>query len=127
LPISKDDAENNLDAFLQKHGREGFLKLFLTNYLQELVLLYLHSRPRKESDDTSSLFYVNFRGQSYTTSQIDEFKRRLRGECATRAQHIVDNVKDSGFLERLAEDPARNPQVPKELEVAFRSIIKEIA
>lgn len=126
MPISKDDAENNLNEFLKRYGRDGFLKLFLTNYLQELVLLYLHSRPRKESDDTSSLLYVNFRGQSYTNSQIDDFKKRLRQECATRAEQIVDTVTTSGLLDRLAEDPSENPQVSQELEVAFRSIIKGI-
>lgn len=126
MPISKDDVEHNLKEFLQKYGREGFIKLFLTNYLQELVLLYLHSRPRKESDDTSSLIYVNFRGRNYTSAQIDDFKKRLRQECATRAEQIVGRIRNSGLLERLSEDPSKDPQVSQELEAAFRSIIKEI-
>src|SRR5207247_114895 len=122
MPTSKDDAEHNLDQFLKRYGREGFLELFLTNYLQELVLLNLHSRPRKESDSTSSLIYVNFRGQSYTTLQIDEFKKRLRKECADRAKQIVSKVRNSGLLERLTQDPSENPQISDELELAFRSI-----
>lgn len=126
MPISKEDAEHNLNEFLQRYGREGFLKLFLTNYLQELVLLYIHSRPRKESDDTSSLIYVNFRGRNYTTAQVDDFKKQLRQECAARAEQIVGRARNSGLLERLTEDPLMDPQVSQELETAFRSIIKEI-
>lgn len=126
MPISPDDAQRNLNQFIEKYGREGFLKLFLANYLQELVLLNIHSRPRKGNDDTSALFYLNYRGESYTASQVENFKKRLRKECASRAEEIVRAAKESGLLDKLTEDPSQTPGISEQLEAAFRSIIKEI-
>ena len=125
MPIQKDDAEQNLKQFLAKYGREGFLKLFLTNYLFEMLLFYLHSKPRKERDDTSYSLYVNPKGQTYSNEQIDSFKSRLRKECANRAESIVKTSKELGLLERLGEDPTKDPEISELLQQAFDSIIKE--
>lgn len=43
MTTSKADAERNLKEFLDKYGREGFLRLLLTNYLFELAMYYLHT------------------------------------------------------------------------------------
>jgi len=126
MPTTKDQAKDNLDQFFGKYGKEGFLQLFLTNYLQELVLLYLHSKPRAESDDTSSLLYADSTGKPYSTTQVDAFKTRLRKECGRRAAAIVKIAKDSGLLERLSEDPTSNPHILAEVEVAFRGIVEEL-
>jgi hypothetical protein len=100
--------------------------LFLTNYLFELILMYLHSKPRNEKDDTSYLFYVNFRGESYSADQIDNFKAALKKECARRAVYIVKIAKESGLLERLGEDPTKDPRISEQLDQVFGSIVKEI-
>ena len=127
MPITKEVAERNLDQFTEKYGQEGFLKLFLTNYLFELVLLYLQSKPRKRDvDDTSYLFYVNFQGESYSTEQMDSFKTRLRKECAVRADSILKADKEFESLKYLVKDPTKNPEIYEYLGRAFDSLIKEI-
>jgi len=62
----------------------------------------------------------------YTADQIDDFRKKLRLECAARAEQVVGNVRDSGLLERLGQDPSKNPEISRDLEAAFRSIIREI-
>lgn len=126
MTLTEDDVTRNLNQFMEKYGQEGFLRLLFTNYLYELILLNLHSKPRKEKNDTSHLLYFNFRGKAYPPDQVDSFKLSLKKECANRADSIVRTAKESGLLQHLTEDPSRHPGISRSLEHAFKAIIKEI-
>lgn len=124
---SKIDAESNIQKFLRRHGREGFLELFLTNYLFELVMYYLRSEKNPSAqirEDTSYTFYVGGREQAYSPEQIEEFKRDLRAECRKRAILIVAEIKEMKLLERLTEDVMAEPEVAKLVQRAFKSITR---
>lgn len=122
---SKTDAESNIQHFIKTHGREGFLELFLTNYLFELVMYYLHSEKNPSAqirEDTSYTFYVGAREQAYSSEQIEEFKRDLRAECRKKARLIVERLKEMKLLERLSKDVMAEPEVAKLVQRAFGSI-----
>jgi hypothetical protein len=119
-------AEQNVNEFIKKHGKEGFLKLFFTNYLHELVQYYLHSRGKK-GEDTGLLFYVNFRGRAYSPQELDHFRNDLRRACGEKATQIVQKIKELGILERLGEDPLADPKISRILADSLDEIIKELA
>lgn len=124
---SKTIAESNIQEFLEKHGREGFLELFLTNYLFELVMYYLHSEKNPSAqirEDTSYTFYVGGRERAYSPEQIEKFKQNLRAECRKKAKVIVERLKKMKLLERLPKDIMAEPEVAKLVQNAFRSITK---
>lgn len=125
--MSKPSAENNIKEFLDKHGREGFLQLFLTNYLFELIMFYLHSEKNPSAqirEDTSYVFYGGGRERAYSSEQIEEFKRDLRAECKKKAEGIVEKLKEMKILGRLTDDVMKEPEVTKLVQKAFKSIIK---
>lgn len=124
---NKTDAESNIQEFLKKHGREGFLELFLTNYLFELVMYYLHSEKNPGAqvlEDTSYTFYAGGREQVYPPEQIEKFKRDLRAECRKKATLIIETLRKMQLLERLTEDVMAEPEVAKLVEKAFKSITR---
>jgi len=126
MTTNKSIAEKNLKEFLEKRGREGFLKLLLKNYLYELAMYYLHSGTRKPavSEDTGYQFYVNGTGKAYSPRQIDKFKRDLESECLRKAGQIVAEIKRLGVLESIDRDFLTNPKVAKLVQEAFENIMK---
>jgi hypothetical protein len=126
MTTNKSIAEKNLKEFLEKQGREGFLKLLLKNYLYELAMYYLHSGTRKPavSEDTGYQFYVDGAGRAYNPTQIEKFKRDLESECLRKASQIVEEVKRLGIIENIDKDFLANPNVAKLVHEAFDNIMK---
>lgn len=127
MVTNKSSAESNLREFFEKHGREGFLKLLLTNYLFELAMYYLHSEKNpaaQVSEDTSYRFYVDGRERVYPPEQIERFKRDLRAECKKKATLVVETLRKMGLIERLSEDVMAEPKVSELVQKAFESITK---
>lgn len=122
---SKTDAEAKLQQFLSKHGREGFLKLLLTNYLFELAMYYLHSEKNPAAqirEDTGYRFYVDSQEKVYPPEEIERFKNDLRAECKKKAAVIVANLRKMEILDKLGEDITQNPAVVELVQKAFESI-----
>ena len=128
MTVSRADAERNLRGFLEKHGREGFLKLLLTNYLFELAMYYLHSGKNPAAqirEDTGYRFYVDGRNRAYTADQIEEFKRDLRKECEKKAAVIVRRLTEMKLVGRLTEDFMADPNVARLVQEAFESMTQK--
>ena len=128
MVTSKADLEKNLQEFLKKHGREGFLRLLLTNYLFELTMYYLHSEKNPEAqvrEDTGYRFYVDDKDRVYEPKQIEQFKLDLRRECEKKAVLIVKNLKEMRLLEKLDEDFMADPRIAKLVQEAFKSITQK--
>ena len=127
MVTNKARAESNLREFLEKHGREGFLKLLLTNYLFELAMYYLHSEKNPSAqvmEDTSYRFFVDGRERVYPPEQIDRFKRDLRAECGKKAALVVETLRKMELVERLSEEVLAEPEVAELVQKAFESITK---
>jgi hypothetical protein len=127
LSVDRTSAEANIGDFLEKHGKAGFLKLLLTNYLFELVMYYLHSEKNPGGgikEDTSYRFYVNGRERVYTPVQIERFKRDLRLECSRKADLIVRELENGRLIDKLTEDFIRNPEVAQLVDQALESVMR---
>lgn len=127
MTVTKADAEKNIRKFLEKHGREGFLRLLLTNYLFELVMYYLHTERNKPvvQEETGYEFYVDGRGRAYAPEQIEQFKKDLRAECARKAESVVAAIKGKELLEKLDQDILSDPEVSKLIQEAFATITRK--
>lgn len=119
------NADKNLKEFLEKYGEEGFLKLFITNYLFELVNYFLHSKG-EDKNDPSYLMHVNYKGVPYGPQEIDKFNAAIKQECSKRANLIVEELKKTGSLKKFMSEPTADPEVASLLEKAFQSIVKEL-
>ena len=81
------NSEDKLEEFLNKYGPEGFLQLFFTNYLYELVQHFLHSKG-KGDNDTSSLYYL-YQEREISAEKIEQFEKQLKKACSKRAKIIA--------------------------------------
>jgi len=124
--VTEPSAEQNIKEFIAKYGKEGFLKLFFTNYLYELAEYYLHSKGKK-GEDAGLLFYVDFKGRVYSPQELAQFRNELRKACSERAVWIVQKIRDLGLVEQLGEDPSANPEVSRLLTESLDEILKELA
>ena len=128
MVANKTTAEKNIREFLEKHGKEGFLKLLLRNYLFELVMYYLHSEKNPAAqikEDTSYRFYVDGRERVYPPVRIEQFKNDLRAECKKKATFIVETLRKMELIERLTEDFMAEPKVAEMVREAFESIVEK--
>lgn len=98
-------AEVNIQDFVRKHGKAGFLKLLLTNYILELA------RP-----------YVG-RLELASPEQIERFRQELNSECSRRAD-LIANKLGRDFPDKLTEGFTRNPMVAHLVDQAFESTIE---
>lgn len=119
------EADRNLREFFERHGEEGFLKLFLGNYLFELVQYFLHSE-LKGNDDTSITYYVNYRGRLYGKEDMDQFEADLKEECSRRAEAVVQQLKEMGIVERIAREPLIHPEVTELVVQQLETILREV-
>jgi hypothetical protein len=125
---NKADAEAKVQQFLDKRGRDGFFILFLTNYLFELAMYYLHSEKNPAyqiREDTSYRFYVDSQERVYSPEETKRFKHDLLKECQKKASLIVDNLKKLGVFDRLSENIIEDPKVNELVQKAFEGITQK--
>lgn len=127
MTMTRAGAENNLKEFLDRHGKDGFLRLLLTNYLFELAMYYLHSEknPPAVREDTGYRFYVDGRKRVYKPEAIERFKQDLRRECEKKALLIIDNLKKTDALDKLDTNFIADPKVAKLVQEAFESLTQK--
>lgn len=126
MTTTKADAEKNLREFLDAHGKDGLLRLLLTNYLFELAMYYLHSdkNPPAVKEDTGYRFYVDGKERVYQPEAIEQFKLDLRRECEKKALLIIENLKKTDALDKLDTDFIADPKVAKLVQEAFESLMQ---
>jgi hypothetical protein len=118
-----ESADKNLKEFLERYGEEGFLKLFFTNYLFELVSYYIHNRGENEADDPSFLMHVDDKGVTRTNDDVAKFNESLRKQCLLRAELVIAKLKETGSLKDFISTPISDPRVVSLLDEAFRAIV----
>ena len=117
--------DENFEKFLEKFGKDGFVQLFFTNYLYELLLYYLHSKGQGENDTSYSFYYNYSQKRTYTPEEIDEFKSNLRKECSKKAESIIDELKALNLTFDFT-DPSENSKVAEIIGSAVKKILTQI-
>ena len=116
------DAEENLQNFLEKHGTDGFLKLFYTHYLFDLVTYYIQTNTNQKDDNPSYLYYFDIKDNPFSTKQIDNFNKKLQIICSEHALKIVTSLKTQTDFDDLVTKPL-NVDSRNLLDTAFKEII----
>jgi hypothetical protein len=124
---ARNRAQKNVKDFVAKYGVEGYLRLFITNYLFELTSYYLYSEQHGTKKDSTTLMFFDYKDDPYTRDQIDRFRSDLRSECSRKAEAIVSDLKRLGLSGTLAEEPLGNPELATRLSEALSSILKDVA
>lgn len=119
-----EEADKNLRGFLEKYGSEGFLKLFFTNYLVDLVSYYVQTRGKTKDEDPGYLFHFDIKGEPHSQEKNEKFHLDLRKVCSEYSNTIVETLKQSYNLEELASKPL-DPETRVLLDSAFEKIIKK--
>ncbi|MBD3155497.1 MAG: hypothetical protein GF368_02480 [Candidatus Aenigmarchaeota archaeon] len=126
---SKEQMEKNIKEFMKKHGPEGFLKLYLTEYLSQLVLSELRSKHNDLKKIDQDLGYIyHFEGKKIHSIKDDkEFRERTQGLCKEKANLILTRLKDDKKFTYLFENDASKLVLDnKELETMFIAKMHEI-
>lgn len=125
MASEKRKMEKNITEFLERHGQEGFLKLFLTNYLYDLVMYYLHSSGRDREEDTSYHFYFGADDRVYSAEEIDRLREAVRKECSRRASLIVSEMKRRKILDKAIRSPKQmSPELFKLVQDALKGMLR---
>jgi hypothetical protein len=120
-----NNVDENVKEFFARYGEEGFLQLFLTNYLYELIQYFLHSKMSGE-DDLSLLYYVPYQNKIYSLEENEDFENKLRKECQNSAKKIVKELTKSNTITKIGRYPLEHPEVAKLLADEFESILSQL-
>lgn len=120
-----NNVDENVKEFFARYGEEGFLQLFLTNYLYELLQYFLHSKMSGE-DDLSLLYYLPYEKKTYSLEETKEFENKLRKECKNSAKKIVKELAKLNLIAKIGRSPLKHPKVAKLLAEEFESILSQL-
>ena len=124
--FNKENAEENIKQFIEKHGQKGFLELILSNYLFELIMFYLHtdkSDRAKQDEAASYRFYVNNEEKTFTFEQIDDFKEELKEECNRKAKEMSLLIIEKNTLQKIDESLLLNDEIINMMEESMNEIL----
>jgi hypothetical protein len=106
MTVDKDRAEANITAFIDKYGETGFLELYFTNYLLELLMAYLRSHSKIRELDGGYQYHFGGRDIAVTPQEEQRFRSDLKSACAKKAKVIVAQLKERGLLSKFGLDLA---------------------
>lgn len=128
--IDERKAEENIKEFMKKHGPKGFLILYFSKYLFNLLKFQLKSKfanidPEK---DPAYIFYTK-NGKITKLSDIERYENELYEVCKQKAKVIVEELeKDSNFSSLFKGDfsKVKDPQLEKKFEASLHQIFKNL-
>jgi len=127
MTVDKKKAQDNIQAFIQKYGETGFLDLYFTNYLFELLMAYLRSHSKMR--DLDGGYQYHFRGKDIVVvpSEEQKFRKDLKLACSKKAKAIVAQLKDKGLLPKFGLDLASvSDQATETLNRSVREVFEEV-
>ena len=124
--ISLSEAEKNIVEFFDKQRIQGFLRLYFTNYLFEIVMQFVRSG-RKERDLDSAYAYHFVDGKLVPPEDEKKFKVELRRECRDKAGLIVSKIQERELIEKFGLDlDSITKQMTVTVNEALKAILEEI-
>jgi len=124
--ISFTEAEKNIVEFFDKQRTEGFLRLYFTNYLFEIVMQFLRSG-EEEKDFDSAYAYHFVEGKLVSPEDEKKFKVELRRECRHKAGLIVSRIQERELIEKFGLDlDSITKQMTETVNEALKAILEEV-
>lgn len=87
-PLTGDEAEANVQSFIDEHGLEGFLMVYFRQFLFRFVKQELQSAD-EDVDDVSLQLHFDTEGDE----ALQDKRERMRQECEKWAQKLVADLK----------------------------------
>ena len=130
-----EEAERNIKEFMDKHGVEGFLKLYFAKYLLKLIVSELKSKLGTElaegiSRDPGTIFYYKD-NKIEKLSDIEKYKEQLSEECKKKANEVVKELKKDNKFKDLFKafkgdyKELRDPKLEERFEKKMHEILED--
>lgn len=100
--MNDTEIQNNIDEFVDEHGVEGFFRVYLREYLFQLLNEEIQAATNDPKSD--SAIQLHFSQNVETDQELEEFEDQLRDQCAVRADELVAKIQDKPELEPIFED-----------------------
>jgi len=110
---------------MNKHGVEGFLNLFFTNYFYEVTVNQAKSylKDKKIDNDIGFLFY-KFEDKIGSYDDLTKFEDEIKKECNNISKRVVEKIKEDYDLEHFIE--LEEDKFSKKLHEIIDELHKEV-
>jgi len=127
MQLPTTDARNNLNEFLDRHGKKGILVLYFSNLLEEIVRgEYLHTITKESSTSPGIREYSGDSNDLASREILDQRSLELHQACVLRATKVVEGLCDRGLLEDFERQASMNSAVAHEVNIALKAIFREV-
>lgn len=117
------DAEKNIKGFVEKYGTEGFMRVFLSNYLFELILYQLRSEDTTQSYNSALKFHM--KGKDIASLKDTEaYQDEIKKICAKKAGYIIERLKKEGIVESWEKIQFNDPRISEIIQDSLKEIFK---
>ena len=106
--VDEDEAEQNMQAFIEEHGTEGLFVVYFREFILNFVMQELKSNDEEVSDVGTQL-HLDAEGDDVLKGNREQMKER----CEHWARDLVDHLKtddvvaeviEKGDMERLDDE-----------------------
>lgn len=124
--IEDENFERNVKEFVEKHGIDGFLTLYFSKFLMNILKNEIKSKSKGKgiSDDPGVIFY--FKEEKIEDfSELSDYEDEIYKECKKRAREMVSNLKDDEEFSSLFDGDFEKLDHP-ELKARFKERIHDL-
>jgi len=129
MQLEKDieSIQKNISDFIEKYGQEGFLELYFTNLLYEMVKDNIRSKTEKVKDSPGLQYYFDKNGNFEKSSRLKEFNEKLRIECNKKSKQIVELIEKKKLISKFGIDFDKiTASLSKEMDDQIKDIFKKV-
>lgn len=129
MQLEKDieSIQKNINEFIEKYGQEGFLELYFTNLLYEMVKDNIRSKTEKVKDSPGLQYYFDKNGNFEKSSRLKEFNEKLRIECNKKSKQIVELIEKKKLISKFGIDFDKiTASLSKEMDDQIKDIFKKV-
>ena len=119
-PLTSDEAEANVQNFIDEHGLEGFLIVYFRQFLFRFVKQELQSAD-EDIDDVSLQLHFDTEGDE----ALQDKRERMRQECEKWARRVVANLKTDDVVGEVIENDDFERLWDEEVEARWEEQLHE--
>jgi len=130
MQLKKDieEIQKNINDFINKYGQEGFLELYFTNLLYEMVKDNIRSKTDKVKNSPGLQYYFDKNGNFESTSKLKQFDIKLKNECSKKSKIIVELIKKKNLMSEFGVDinkitTSRSVEMDKHVKDIFKEVL----
>jgi hypothetical protein len=122
-----ESIQNNIHQFIEKYGQEGFLELYFTNLIYEMVKDNIRSKTKKIENSPGMQYYFDKNGDVEKSSKLKEFDEKLKIECNKKAKQIVELIIKEDLISKFGIDfDEISASLAKEMDEHIKDIFKKV-